>query len=66
MKFYKVVQKLGGGGHRQSGDLISLLSFFESRLKIGGEVFDPFEMSQDVHGPFGDGSESSGFITHQP
>jgi hypothetical protein len=34
MKIYQAVKKLlVGGGHRQSGDLISLLSFLESRLK---------------------------------
>jgi hypothetical protein len=38
MKIYQAVQKLLVGGtqrDRQTGDLISLLSFLESRLKIG-------------------------------
>jgi hypothetical protein len=40
MKMYQAVQKLLVGGHRQTGDLISLLSFLESRLKIGvKEIF---------------------------
>jgi hypothetical protein len=34
MEFYQAAQKLLVGPHRQTGDLISLLSFFESRLKI--------------------------------
>jgi hypothetical protein len=34
MKIYKSVQKLSvGNSHRQTGDLISLLSFLESKLK---------------------------------
>jgi hypothetical protein len=38
MKIYQAVQKLLVGGtqtDRQTGDLIILLSFLESRLKIG-------------------------------
>jgi hypothetical protein len=37
MKIYQAVQKLLVGGHtdRQTGDLISPLLFFESRLKDG-------------------------------
>jgi hypothetical protein len=30
--------KVIGEGHRQTGDLISLLSFFESRLKISNSL----------------------------
>jgi hypothetical protein len=37
MKFYQVVQKLLVAD-RQTGDLISLLSFFESRLKISSSL----------------------------
>jgi hypothetical protein len=34
MKIFQAVQKSLVGDHRQTGDLISLLSFLESRLKI--------------------------------
>jgi hypothetical protein len=34
MKIYQAVQKSLVGDHRQTGDLISLLSFLESMLKI--------------------------------
>jgi hypothetical protein len=37
MKFYQVVRKLLVGD-RQTGDLISLLSFFESTLKISSSL----------------------------
>jgi hypothetical protein len=41
----------GGGGHRQTGDLISLLSFLESRLEsVLGETVcghDSFSIGQD-------------------
>jgi hypothetical protein len=33
IKIYQAVQKLIAGTHRQTGDLISLLLFLESRLK---------------------------------
>jgi hypothetical protein len=40
MKIYKGVQKLlVGGAHRQTADLISLLSFVESRLIIQTEIY---------------------------
>jgi hypothetical protein len=34
IKIYQAVQKLLVGGHRQTGDLISLFSFLESRLEV--------------------------------
>jgi hypothetical protein len=36
--------KFISGGHRQAGDLISLLSFLESRLKTSANKFFKFEI----------------------